>query len=379
MEYSKWYGELSSVFDPYIEKNKIPESDITIINAEFISDRLHDGILNRDDVSVMENLTFSYPIFTPSDKNSKKVILLLHGLNERSWAKYLTWAFCLSLNTNSYVILFPISFHINRSPVSWKDPRAMIRYLRERKSKYSEVSMSSFANIAISNRLTEDPLRFLNSGYQTVLDIVKLMVSIRDGKHKIIPKGAGVDIFSYSIGAFLAEIIMMSNPEGLFTGSRLFMFCGGSVFSNMHGTSKLIMDSLAYDRVYKYYLDDFEKELRNKYSFKEFLLSGRIGMAFRSMIDLSRFKKFRESALGGIEDQIRSVALLKDTIIPASGIVRTLNNESCNGRMVTETWDFPYPYTHENPFPVSGVIPAALVDDSFDRLFSAASAFFCRR
>jgi hypothetical protein len=32
----------------------------------------------------------------------------------------------------------------------------------------------------------------------------------------------------------------------------------------MQGSSKLIMDSLAFDRVYTYYLNDFEKTLTGK-------------------------------------------------------------------------------------------------------------------
>ena len=93
--------------------------------------------------------------------------------------------------------------------------------------------MSSFANIALSNRLTEDPMRFFKSGYQTSSDIIKLLSCIKNGEHEVIPKTDNFNIFAYSIGAFLAEIIMMGNPGKLFTRSKLFIFCGGSVFSNM--------------------------------------------------------------------------------------------------------------------------------------------------
>src|SRR5690606_30505088 len=135
--------------------------------------------------------------------------------------------------TGSYVVLFPISFHINRSPDSWKDPRAMTGLIRERETTTSDIRLSTFANVALSKRLTEDPKRFVNSGYQTVCDVENLMISIRDGKHPVIPGGSKVDLFAYSIGAFLAEIIMIANPQMLFSYSRLFMFCKGSVFSNM--------------------------------------------------------------------------------------------------------------------------------------------------
>ncbi len=157
--------------------------------------------------------------------------------------------------------------------------------------------MSSFANIAISNRLTEDPMRFFKSGYQTVEDIVKLASDIRKGEHAIIPRTRNINIFAYSIGAFLAEIIMMGNPDNIFSESKLFIFCGGSVFSNMKGASRFIMDRRAFDRVYNYYLYDFEKTLTGKSPLIDFLSSSQLGMAFRSMIDLGRLKTFRENIL----------------------------------------------------------------------------------
>jgi len=303
------------------------------------------------------------------------VILLLHGLNERSWEKYLVWAYWLSQNTGSFVILFPLSFHINRSPGSWIDPRAMMQPLSERRSNYNDVKMSSYANLALSNRLTKDPMRFFSSGYQSASDIVKLMSDLRDGNHEIIPGGCGVNIFAYSIGAFLAQILMLGNPENLFADSRLFMLCGGSVFSSMRGTSKYIMDSLAFERVYNFYLDDFEKEITKETYLSEFTRSSQLGMAFRSMIDFARFKTFRENILLKLKEQIRSIALLRDTVIPAEGILKTLNGIVRNNDKKVEVWDFPYPYTHENPFPVFGNNYKSDVDRNFKRLIKEASVF----
>src|SRR5665647_523911 len=290
MEYTKTFNELKSVFTNENRIMSIPDSDIKIHNILFQSDVPLKEFSNQNDTLIAENRSFSYPVFAPRNVKSNKVILLLHGLNERSWIKYLVWAYYLAQYTDSFVILFPISFHINRSPSLWKDPRAMINFMKDRNSTLGEINMSSFANIAISNRLTEDPMRFFKSGYQTTADIVKLLSGIRDGEHEIIPRTSNINIFAYSIGAFLAEIILMGNPGNLFSDSKLFIFCGGSVFSNMRGSSKLIMDSLAFDRVYNYYLNDFEKTLTGKSPLVEFLRSNQIGMAFRSMIDLGRLK-----------------------------------------------------------------------------------------
>lgn len=375
MDYTSKYNELKTIFNPDLREMDIPGSDIKIKNADFSSDIITDAFLNKNDLPVFENRSFSYPVFVPADPSSHKAILLLHGLNERSWIKYLAWAYSLAQNTGSYVILFPISFHINRSPESWKDPKAMYEYLSERKTFNKEISMASLANITLSSRLTEDPMRFFRSGYQTVGDIVKLMSQIRDGHHDIIPGGSRVNIFAYSIGAFLAEIIMMGNPEELFSESKLFILCGGSVFSNMHGTSKLIMDSMAYERVFDFYLKDFENEIKGKSPFTDFLFSSRIGMAFRSMIDLGRFRSFRENALTKLKGRISSLALAKDKVIPAEGIVRTLDYNFSSSATKVRIMDFPFPYTHENPFPLLGPEISGKVDKVFEQVFMEAGLF----
>ena len=373
MEYTKTFNELKSIFNTENEKISIPGSDIKIHNILFHSDVPLNEFSNKNDALIPENCSFSYPVFAPVNIESTKVILLLHGLNERSWVKYLVWAYYLAKNTDSYVILFPISFHINRSPSSWKDPRAMVHFMKDRNSNLGEINMSSFANIALSNRLTEDPMRFFKSGYQTSSDIVKLLSGVRNGEHEIIPRTSDFNIFAYSIGAFLAEIILMGNPEKLFSKSKLFIFCGGSVFSNMQGSSKLIMDSLAFDRVYRYYLYDFEKTLIGKSPLVDFLCTSQIGMAFRSMIDLGRLKTFRENILTKLHDQIHSISLTKDSVIPCKGVVSTLNN--LNKKDIVDVWDFPYTYTHENPFPIFDFPLSKKVDHWFEKVFSEASLF----
>jgi pimeloyl-ACP methyl ester carboxylesterase len=375
MQYNKDYTELKSVFNPDVREIRIPGSSVRIVNERFNSDINSGEFLKRADFSISENKSFSYPVFTPGNCDSRKAILLLHGLNERSWIKYLVWAYWLTQISGSYVILFPISFHINRAPSSWIDPRLMQEFVKERSRAEREIEMSTFANIALSSRLTEEPMRFFNSGYQTSLDIIKLLTQIRDGKHGVIPGSSRVNVFAYSIGAFLAQILMMGNPENLFSDSRLFMFCGGSVFSNMKGTSRLIMDSLAYNRIYSYYMNDFECSINHKNPFAEFLRSTQIGMAFRSMIDFGRFRSFRESILAKLKGQIRSVALKKDAVIPADGIVNTLKSIPGTNNNQVEIWDFPYPYSHENPFPVFSNQLSDEVDRTFERLFARAGLF----
>jgi hypothetical protein len=133
------------------------------------------------------------------------------------------------------------------------------------------------------------------------------------------------------------------------------------------------MDSLAFDRVYSYYLYDFEKTLTGKSPLVDFLHSSQIGMAFRSMIDLGRLKTFRENILNKLRDQIHSISLLKDSVIPSKGVISTLSN--FNKKDIVDVWDFPYTYTHENPFPVFDFPLSKKVDYWFERVFSEAMLF----
>ena len=373
MEYTETFNKFKSLFNSEYNEIEIPDSRVKIYNTGFRSDLPLNEFMNNNDKLISENRAFSYPVFAPRRADSNKVIFLLHGLNERTWLKYLAWAYNLADQTDSYVILFPISFHINRSPASWKDPRTMIHLLKDRNSSLGEIDMSSFANIAISNRLTEDPMRFFKSGYQTVEDIVKLASDISKGEHAVIPRTSNINIFAYSIGAFLAEIIMMGNPDNIFSESKLFIFCGGSVFSNMKGASRFIMDKRAFDGVFNYYLYEFEKTLTGKGPLIDFLSSSQLGMAFRSMIDLGRLRTFRENILRKLREQIHTVTLSKDAIIPSSGVVATLGKFLPAGNL--KVLDFPFNYSHENPFPVLDSPLAKKVDYWFERVFSEANLF----
>ena len=165
----------------------------------------------------------------------------------------------------------------------------------------------------------------------------------------------------------------MGNPENLFSDTKLFIFCGGSVFSNMQGSSKLIMDSRAFDRVYSYYLNDFEQTITGKSQLVDFLSSSQVGMAFRSMIDIGRFKTFRENLLKKLRDQMHTVSLLKDTVIPSKGVVTTLSG--FNKKENVRIWDFPYNYSHENPFPILDFPLSKMVDLWFERTFAEAALF----
>ncbi|HET7733121.1 MAG TPA: DUF6051 family protein, partial [Paludibacter sp.] len=95
MNYSQRYHELNAQFQ--LGRNtQLAESDIDIRFYSFKSVPLSASdekvIANPADETIDENLAFVYPVFVPRKiKKTTNAILLMHGLNERNWSKYLTW------------------------------------------------------------------------------------------------------------------------------------------------------------------------------------------------------------------------------------------------------------------------------------------------
>ncbi len=189
MAYTQRHLELNAQFqlgvDTHLEASNIdirffrfqshPESNIGINNVP-----------HHFNDKIAENQSFVYPIFMPGNiHKADKAILLLHGLNERSWSKYLTWAEYLCKETGKPIILFPIAYHVNRSPQSWSNPREVSSILDLRRQRNGEDRMLSFANVAFSERISEQPFRFYSSGRQSLNDLSQLFLDIKQGSHSL--------------------------------------------------------------------------------------------------------------------------------------------------------------------------------------------------
>ncbi|MCK9625152.1 MAG: DUF6051 family protein [Bacteroidales bacterium] len=320
------------------------------------------GFCSTRDSNIEENIDFQYNIFAPKGTHkSKKGILLLHGLNERSWEKYLPWAEKLCKNTGQPVILFPIAFHMNRTPGTWYNPRSIMPWLEKRKSEYTELCNSSFVNVALSSRLSDSPLRFYVSGRESLFNIVQLLNDIRNGEHPLFAEEATINVFGYSIGALLSQVLMLSNPENLFDNSKFFLFCGGSIFEKMNGSAREIMDKEAYDKIYKYYTTGF--------NFKE----DYIEHAFQSMVNTCSYQQERETFFEKAKNKIKAITLKKDVVIPTIGAIEAFGKKTSN--IILEETDFPFEYCHQNPFPLNKKIAPELLSRAFLSIFNSAAAF----
>lgn len=316
------------------------------------------------------NRDFRYYLLIPGKSAGRGAIVLLHGLNERNWNKYMQWGMRLASDTGRPVVLFPNAYHMNRSPRSWIDRHLMTPLVAARTSLQPDTRLSTFVNVALSTRMSSSPQRFLLSGYQTLRDLAALTGSIREGTHPDLPGGGPVDIFAYSIGALATQVMMLARPSSLPDDTRVMLFCGGSAFGLMNGTSKLIMDSRAFERLVRFYLEwPEEKSGQDGDRFMQIMNDTPEGRAFYGMTSLNRLKEISGTPFRNSEGKLRAVTFAGDRVIPPEAVSATLQGAD------VEIWSPAYQYTHENPFPV---LPGQLsqeVDRTFDRLFTEAAAF----
>jgi pimeloyl-ACP methyl ester carboxylesterase len=314
------------------------------------------------------NQNFKYLVITPNEAKQSGAILLLHGLNERSWDKYLIWAYQLVRQTGKAVILFPIAYHINRAPSSWSNPREMISLVRQRKEQHRDIEKSSFANVALSLRMEYTTEMFAISGIQTYFDIVKLAFLITTGNHWLFKKNTSINIFAYSIGGLLAQILLLANPASLFSGQKAFLFCAGATFDKMNGVSKAIMDSAAFKKLIYYFngTPNIKNDISLPLQFASLLPNA--WESFLTMISSKNNIQKREQGFSAMKDRIKAIGLTQDTVIPPKAIKETIPQSSSE-------IDFPFPYTHEMPFPINSKYSEEKVDHSFNEIMNEAANF----
>ncbi len=316
--------------------------------------------MDKSDDLITENTRFDYPIFRPAGfTRSSSAILLMHGLNERDWEKYACWAQQLVLLTAKPVILFPIAYHINRAPDTWSNPRQLMSWVKVRNEMYKRPDNLTFANLALSERMTKDPMRFYLSQRETVLNICQLMTKIQKGLHPFLAANCHLDIFAYSIGAMISQILLQSDITPAFKNSKLFMFCGGGTFCQMDGNSRYIMDKTAFDTLTTFYSNKFNAS------------NDSISQAAYSLFNAPFLAKERTEFYSRNQNRIRIITLKKDKVIPSTNVIQAIGEASavCHKQL-----DFDLNYSHEVPFPIAKE-PNKEVNAMFQTVMKEASLF----
>ena len=334
-------------------------------------------ITNVKDINVEENRFFNYHIVKPAETgNTKRIIFLFHGFNERDWTKYIPWAKTICERTGSSVVLFPIAFHMQRAPKAWSNKREMYKLSEERKKRYPNIVNSTLSNVAISMRLHAMPQRFIWSGLQTYYDVIQLIEACKDGKHPYIDRDFEFDIFAYSIGGFLAQILKLTNYGNYFSNSKVCLFCSGATFNRLSPVSKFILDSETNVALYSFLVEHFDKILKKDKLLNHYIQEDHLeGEIFHSMLDYQKGRSFRETLLKKHENHIYAITLKKDTIIPSFEVINTLRGAYRDINITIDELDFNREYTHENPFPISNKL-APQIDEDFNLVFKKFCDFY---
>lgn len=341
--------------------------------------RLQDDVHIKD-IEVTENQSFSYHLILPAGMSRcRKVTFLFHGFNERDWYKYLPWALQISKGTQSAVVLFPIAFHMQRAPKHWSLKREMYKLSEERKLRFPHIINSSLSNVAISMRLHSMPQRFIWSGLQTYYDTIAFIEDCKNGLHPMIDPGFSYDIFAYSIGGFLAQVLKLTNFKGYFDATKVCIFCGGATFNRLSPVSKFILDSEANVALYSFLVEHFDKILEKDSLLRHYIKEEHMeGMVFSAMLDYQKMREFRETLLKRYEDQFYAIALRKDAIIPSFEVVNTLQGAWRTIKIRVDEMDFDREYTHENPFPLEDG-ESRQIDHDFALTFQKVCDFFTQQ
>ncbi len=332
--------------------------------------------IHIEDINVSTNANFDYTIVMPKGiERANKFVLLFHGFNEKDWTKYWPWAKAICEQTQSAVVLFPIAFHMQRTPKHWSDKRAMYKLSESRKKRFPNVVNSTLFNVAISMRLHSMPQRFIWSGLQSYYDVIQFLDECKAGKNKYIKPNFNFNIFGYSIGGLLAQILKFANFKNYFVNTKLVMYCSGATFNRLSPVSKYILDSEANVALYSFLIEHFEKMLQQDKLLNHYIKEDHEeGKIFYSMLDYQKGRVIREQFLKKYENQIYAISLKKDFIFPSFEIINNLKGAYRDINIKVEELDYAHSYTHEIPFPIN-TKDQQLINDSFELTFSKVCDF----
>jgi hypothetical protein len=83
----------------------------------------------------------------------------------------------------------------------------------------------------------------------------------------------------------------------------------------------------------------------------------------------------REQVLDHIGKRIYAIGLFHDRGVPPLTILQTLKGPQMNLPSKVEILDFPYLYTHKNPFPVNNPQIIGQVESCFKEVFDKVAGF----
>jgi pimeloyl-ACP methyl ester carboxylesterase len=336
------------------------------------------------DCDIAENLDFRYPLLRTGGaagrgERSRHLVLVLHGLNERSFTKYVPWAYQLWRSTGAAVALFPLSFHVNRVLPAWG--RQIDLHLARRRAVARNEDVHGF-NCVISERLDAYPERFFWGGLQSYGDVVDLVRDVRAGRHPHVHPEARVDLVGYSAGGYLALALLLVDESGLFADSRAVVFESGAALRATNMSSRFIIDHACEVSLMKLYVR-FNGRLANS-RLSHWLREHEVGRWFRALCGDEAERPRLEARLRELAPRLLGLTNLADEVIPAPAILNTLQGLHRDTGVRIEELSLG---VHEHPFLcpdyrlrdrafVTGFLDERRYGPGFERFIEASAGLF---
>ena len=298
------------------------------------------------DCAIRQNISFRYPLLRGAVSRTsfrhKRLIILLHGLNERTYAKYLPWARELCRATGVPVALFPLAFHMNRVLPAWSGQQADI--LEGRKQIADNLFAHRF-NTVISDRLEKCPERFFWGAVQSYLDLVDLVREIRSDRHPHFEPDTRIDFLGYSAGGYIGFLLLLENAEGIFSDSRAALFATCIPARDLNLASPLILDLAAETALMKLFVKniDVRADARMRHWFDD---HGE-GQWFRVLSGVRTDWQRLEKRLRELAPRLFGIANRNDDVTPLHAVLDTLQGLRRDTRVEVMELDLGL---HENPF-----------------------------
>lgn len=302
------------------------ESRVHISQLAFVS--RNNRFLLAVDHRVDSNLSFAFPFFLPGSQPYDECLVLGHGFNEAAYIKLFPWAYCLCKEMCIPVVIFPLAFHMNRRPASWK---TMMRpAYRARMHVVGNRCFSPF-NAVVSQRISEAPERFFRGALQSYWDVMDLISEIGQGELEVpyggktirpFRRGAKIHFLGYSISGYLYLAFLLIHAQGLLDDSRCLLFSSCTLWEDMDPVSVLVIDREAYEKATDFYMGGYQKEASPE--FLEWFLETEIGVWFRTLfLDHSSLKSLKME-VQKLQGRLLIIADPNDPVFSAASIVNHL-------------------------------------------------------
>jgi hypothetical protein len=350
---------------------------------DFPGEPTEDGLADCD---IGENLDFRFPLLRDIPAGgaaapARHLVILLHGLNERSFTKYVPWAYHLWRATGAAVALFPLSLHIGRVNRAWGGD--LDAYLRRRRQVDRNENVHSF-NCVISDRLDAHPERFFWGGLQSHGDVRDLVRQVRAGGLPQVLPEARIDLLGYSAGGYLSLALLLADEDGLFRDTRCVVFESGAALRSTSMSSRFIIDHACEVSLMKLYVR-FTGRLANP-RLSHWLAHHELGRWFRALCGDEAERPALEARLRQLAPRLLGIANLRDEVIPAPAILNTLAGLHRDTGVRVEELSLG---VHEHPFScrdyaqrdrafVTGFLDPDRFGEGFERFVALAAALLGR-